>query len=67
MTYKGVSVRQSDFSAEILRTRKKPNAIQKVPKDKSCRPRKLYPAVLSFRHEGETRSQTNERQGAHHH
>ena len=52
--YKGTSIRLSaDFSAEILQTRRKWHDIFKVMKGKNLQPRKLYPARLLFRYDGE--------------
>lgn len=57
VTYKGTPVRlTADFSAETLQARREWNDVFRVLKGKNYQPRILYPARLTFRHEGEVRS-----------
>ena len=56
----GNSVRLTpDFSAETLRVRRQCHDIFKVTKEKNLQPRLLYPARISFRFDGETKSFTD--------
>ena len=48
----------ADLSIEILQTRREWQDILKVMKEKKLQPRLLYPARISFRYEGETKSFT---------
>ena len=51
--YKGKPIRlSSDFSAETLHARNEWNDIFNAMKKKGLKPRKLYPARLSFQFEG---------------
>ena len=60
ITYKGTSIRVSgDFSAETLQARREWHDIFKMMKGKNLQPRKLYPARLSFRFDGEIKSFTD--------
>ena len=57
ITYKRTSIRLStDFSTETLQARREWHDIFKVVKGKNLQPRTLYPARLSFRFDGETKS-----------
>ena len=59
-TYKGTPIRLStDFSTETRQARRELNDIFKVMKGKNLQPRKLYPARLSFRFDGEIKSFTD--------
>ena len=56
-TYKGTPIRLSaDFSAKTLQARREWHDIFKVMKGKNLQPRRLYPASLSSRFDGETKS-----------
>ena len=46
----------ADFSTETLQARREWRDIFKVMKGKNLQPRILYPATLSFRFDGETKS-----------
>lgn len=50
-TYKGNTIRLSDFSAETLQARREWNDIFKVQKAKNCQPRIIYLANVPFRNE----------------
>ena len=57
ITYKGTPIRLSaDFSAKALQARREWHDIFKVMKEKNLQPRRLYPASLSSRFDGETKS-----------
>uniref|UniRef100_A0A9L0RA43 LINE-1 retrotransposable element ORF1 protein n=1 Tax=Equus caballus TaxID=9796 RepID=A0A9L0RA43_HORSE len=57
ITYKVTPIRLStDFSTETLQARREWSDIFKTLKDKNLQPRILYPAKISFRHEGEIKS-----------
>ena len=59
-TYKETPIRlTADFSAETLQARRKWHGIFKVMKGKNLQPRLLYPARISFRFNGETKSFTD--------
>ena len=54
ITYKGVPRRLSaDFSKDTLQARRDWQEVFKVMKSKDLQPRLLYPAMLSFRMEGQ--------------
>ena len=58
--YKGIAIKLSaDFSAEILQASREWYNIFKVMKGKNLQPRILYPAMLSFRYDGEIKSFTD--------
>uniref|UniRef100_A0A9L0RK72 L1 transposable element dsRBD-like domain-containing protein n=1 Tax=Equus caballus TaxID=9796 RepID=A0A9L0RK72_HORSE len=46
----------ADFSAETLQTRREWNDIFKILRGNNFQPRILYPAKLSFRHDGEIKA-----------
>ena len=50
---------QADFSAVILKARREWHDVLNMMKGKNLQPRLLYPARLSFRSEGETKSFTD--------
>ena len=57
VTYKGVPIRLSaDFSKETLKTRRGWKDVFQVMKGKDLHPRLCYPVKLSFRMEGQKRS-----------
>uniref|UniRef100_A0A8D1T4L5 L1 transposable element RRM domain-containing protein n=1 Tax=Sus scrofa TaxID=9823 RepID=A0A8D1T4L5_PIG len=57
VSYKGIPIRfLADFSAETLQSRREWNDILNVMKGKILQPRILYPARLSFRFEGESKT-----------
>ena len=57
VTYKGTPIRLlADFSAETLQSRREWHDILNVMKGKILQPRILYPARLSFRFEGESKT-----------
>ena len=57
ITYKGIPIRLSaEFSAETLQGRREWQDILKVMKEKKLQPRLLYPAMISFRFDGEVKS-----------
>ena len=57
ITYKGVPIRLSaDFSKETLQTRRNWQEILNVMKSRHLQPRLLYPAKISFRFNGQTKS-----------
>ena len=54
VTYKGVPIRLSaDFSKETLQARRGWKEVFEVVKGKDLHPKLLYPAILSFRMEGQ--------------
>lgn len=55
VTYEGILLRPTDFSAEGTQARREWN-IFKLLKGKKCAPRILYLAKLPFRNEGEIKS-----------
>ena len=58
--YKGTPIKLSaDFSAETLQARREWHNIIRLMKRKSLQTRMLYPARLSFRADGESRSFTH--------
>ena len=59
MTHKETPISlTADFSAEALQARREWHDILKVMKRKNLQPRLLYPARISFRFDGETKSFT---------
>ena len=55
--YKGISIRiTANFSIETLQARREWQDIFKVMKEKNLHPRLLYPARISFKYEGESKS-----------
>ena len=59
ITYKGTPIRLSaDYSAETLQARREWHDILNMMKGKNLQPRLLYPARLSFRFEGESKTFT---------
>ena len=57
ITHQGIPKRiPADLSIETLQDRRKLKNILKVMKKKNLQPRVLYPARISFRYEGETKS-----------
>ena len=57
ITYKGIPIRLSaDISAESMKAKREWQDIFKVMKGKNLQPRLLYPARISFRFDGETKS-----------
>ena len=60
ITYKGT------FSIEILQARREWHVIFKVMKGKNLQPRRVYPARLSFRFDGEIKSFPDKRKLKHH-
>ena len=57
VTYRGVPIRLSaDFSKETLQARRDGQEIFKVMKSRDLQPRLFYPAKLSFRIQGQTKS-----------
>ena len=57
VTYKGNPIcLTADLSAETLQARREGQGIFKVLKGKNMQPRLLYPARISFRIDGETKS-----------
>ena len=60
VTCKGTPIRLlADFSAETLQARREWHDILNVMKGKNLQPRLLYPARLSFRFEGESKTFTD--------
>ena len=60
ITYKGTPIRLSaDFSTETLQARRGWHDILNVMKGKNLQPRLFYPARLSFRFEGESKTFTD--------
>ena len=60
ITYKGLPIRlTTDFSAETLQARRVQQDIFKVMKGKNLQPRLLYPAMISFRFDGEIKTFTD--------
>ena len=60
VTYRGVSIRLSDdFPKETLQARRDWQKIFKNMKSRDLEPRLLYPAKISFRIEGQTKSFPN--------
>ena len=60
VTYKGTLIRLlADFSTETLQARREWHDILNVMKGKNLQPRLLYPARLSFRFEGESKTFTD--------
>jgi len=60
ITHKGGPIRiTADLSIETLQARKEWQDILKVMKENNLQPRLLYPARISFKYEGETKSFTD--------
>ena len=60
ITYKGIPIRlAADLSAETLQARKEWQDIFKVMKGKNLQPRRLYPARISFKFDGEIKTFTD--------
>ena len=60
ITHKGIPIRvTADLSIETLQARREWQDILKVMKEKNLQPRLLYPARISFRHEGEFKNFTD--------
>ena len=60
ITYKGICIRlTADFSAETLQARREWQNIFKVMKGKNLQQRLLYPARISFRFHGESKTFTD--------
>ena len=60
ITYKGIPIRlTADLSAETLQARRVWQDIFKVMKGKNLQPRLLYPAMISFRFNGEIKTLTD--------
>ena len=59
-THKGIPIRiTADLSIETLQARKEWQDILKVMKENNLQPRLLYPARISFKYEGESKSFTD--------
>ena len=56
ITHKGTPIKLADFSTETLQIRREWWDTFKVMKGKNLQPRSLYPASLSSRFDGETKS-----------
>ena len=60
ITHKGIPIRiTADLSIETLQARREWQHILKVMKDNNLQPRLLYPARISFKHEGEIKTFTH--------
>ena len=60
ITHKGIPIRiTADLSIETLQARREWQDILKVMKENNLQPRLLYPARISFKHEGEIKSFTD--------
>ena len=60
ITHKGIPIRiTSDLSKETLQARSKWKDILKVMKEKNLQARLLYPAIISFKYEGEIKNFTD--------
>uniref|UniRef100_A0A452F5Q2 L1 transposable element RRM domain-containing protein n=1 Tax=Capra hircus TaxID=9925 RepID=A0A452F5Q2_CAPHI len=60
ITHKGIPIRiTADLSIETLQARREWQDILKVMKDNNLQPRLLYPARISFKYEGDTKSFTD--------
>ena len=60
ITHKGIPIRiTADLSVETVQARREWQDILKVMKEKNIQPRLLYPARISFRSEGESKSFTD--------
>ena len=60
ITHKGIHIRlTADLSAETLQARREWQEIFKVMKEKNLQPRLLYPAKISFRFDGESKTFTD--------
>ena len=60
ITYRGIPIRlTADLSAETLQDRREWQDIFKVMKRKNLQPRLLYPARISFRFDGESKTFTD--------
>ena len=61
ITHKGIPIRiTADLSIETFQARRVSQGILKVMKENNLQPRLLYPARISFKYEGETKSFTDE-------
>ena len=57
ITHKGIPVRiTADLSIETFQARREGQDILKMKKEKNLQPKLLYPARISFKHEGEIKS-----------
>ena len=60
ITHKGVPIRiTADLSVETLQAKREWQDIPRVIKKNNLQPRLLYPAMISFRYEGEFKSFTD--------
>ena len=60
ITHKGIPIRiTADLSIETLQARRELQDILKMMKENNLQPRLLYPARISFKHEGEIKSFTD--------
>ena len=60
ITHKGIPIRiTADLSIETLQARREWQDILKMMKENNLQPRLLYPARISFKHEGEIKSFTD--------
>ena len=60
ITHEGIPIRiTADLSIETLQARREWQDIFKVMKEKNLHPRLLYPARISFKYEGESKSFTD--------
>ena len=60
ITYNGIPIRiTADLSIETLQARREWQDIIKVMKKKNLQPRLLYPAMISFKYEGEIENFTD--------
>ena len=60
ITHQGIPISiTADLSIETLQARREWQDILKMMKEKNLQPRLLYPARISFKHEGEIRSFTD--------
>ena len=60
ITHKGIPIRiTADLSIETLQARREWKDILKMMKENNLQPRLLYPARISFKYEGETKSFTD--------
>ena len=60
IAHKGIPIRLTDdLSIETLQARKEWQNTLKMMKERSLQPRLLYPASISFKYEGETKSFTD--------
>ena len=60
ITHNGIPIKvTADLSTETLQARREWQDILQVMKEKNLQPRYLYPARISFKHEGEIKSFTD--------